>query len=79
GDVVDHASRLLEDWRTTMARRSDSDVDPLVTVIREGGPFHCLGELPGYLERLRRTGRAAAASELEQRHPAPPPRRQSLN
>ncbi|TGV74632.1 sulfatase, partial [Mesorhizobium sp. M00.F.Ca.ET.158.01.1.1] len=58
GDVVDHASRLLEDWRTTMARRSDSDVDPLVTVIREGGPFHSLGELPGYLERMRRTGRA---------------------
>lgn len=76
---MDHASRLLEDWRSAMAVRSDSDVDPLLTVIREGGPFHCLGELPAYLERLRRTGRAAAAAQLEQRHPAPPPRRKSLN
>jgi hypothetical protein len=78
-DVVNHASRLLEDWRTDMALKSDGDVDPLVTVMREGGPFHCRGELPAYLERLRATGRAEAATALEQRHPVPPPRRQSLN
>ena len=78
-DIVGRASRLLEDWRTGMNRRSDSDVDPLVTVMKEGGPFHCLGELPAYLERLRSTGREAAADALAGRHPAPPPRRKSLN
>jgi len=35
--------------------------------------------LPAYIERLRKTGRQAAAAELEKRHPAPPARRQSLN
>jgi len=50
-----------------------------VTVMREGGPFHCRGELPAYLARLRATGRAEAARALEERHPAPPPRRRSLN
>jgi hypothetical protein len=62
-----------------MTRKSDSDVYPLVTVMHEGGPFHTRGELPAYLERLRATGRADAASALEARHPEPPPRRQSLN
>ncbi|MGX7873788.1 hypothetical protein ACVDG5_014415 [Mesorhizobium sp. ORM6] len=47
------------DWRGAMAVRADSDVDPLVTVMRVGGPFHCLGEWPACLERLRRTGRDA--------------------
>ncbi len=78
-EIVDHASRLLEDWRADMGARSDGDVDPLVTVLREGGPFHCKGELPAYLTRLRATGRAEAAAALEQRHPAPLPRRRSLN
>lgn len=78
-EVLDHANRLLEDWRTEMARRADSDVDPLVTVMREGGPYHCRGELPAYLERLRATGRSAAAEALATRHPGPPPRRKSLN
>ena len=78
-DIVDHASRLLEDWRTGMAVSGDSDVDPLVTVMREGGPFHTKGELPAYLKRLRATGRETAATELEARHPAPAPRRRSLN
>lgn len=78
-DIVDHASRLLEDWRTEMAVSGDSDVDPLVTVMREGGPFHTKGELPAYLKRLRATGREAAAAALEARHPAPASRRRSLN
>lgn len=78
-DIVAHASQLLEDWRTVMAVSGDSDVDPLVTVMREGGPFHTKGELPAYLKRLRATGRGAAAAALEARHPAPEPRRRSLN
>jgi arylsulfatase A-like enzyme len=78
-DVVACGSALLEDWRTEMALKAEKDVDPLVTVIREGGPFHCRGELPAYLDRLRSTGREAAAAALEARHPAPPPKRQSFN
>jgi hypothetical protein len=62
-----------------MAVKSDGDADPLVTVMREGGPFHTRGELPAYLERLRATGRVEAAAALEKRHLEPPPRRRSLN
>jgi hypothetical protein len=44
-------------------------VDPLMTVIAEGGPFHCRGELKGYLDRLRATGRGRHAEALAGRHP----------
>jgi hypothetical protein len=36
----------------------------------EGGPFHVRAQLPGYLVRLRETGRDACAAELEERWPA---------
>jgi hypothetical protein len=41
----------------------------LDTVVAEGGPFHVWGELPEYLERLRATGRAPIADQLEARWP----------
>ena len=34
----------------------------------EGGPFHCRGELPAYLDRLRATGRGAWADRLAERY-----------
>ncbi|ABY40335.1 Choline-sulfatase [Brucella suis bv. 2] len=68
-DIVAHASRMLDEWYGTMAQCSDQDVDPLMTVLREGGPYHTLGELPAYLERLRATGRGDHADALAARHP----------
>jgi choline-sulfatase len=50
-------------------RLSPSDADPLMSVLREGGPHQVRGRLPGYLERLRATGRAAAAERLAAKHP----------
>lgn len=58
-----------------MAQTSSDDVDPLWTVIREGGPFHANlqdgGSNPGgwagfkrYLERLEATGRKDGADAL---------------
>ncbi|MCV0396000.1 MAG: sulfatase [Rhizobiaceae bacterium] len=60
---------LLDDWLGRMARESRYDVDPLMTVMREGGPFHTRGELGGYLKHLRATGRAAHADRLLAEHP----------
>lgn len=68
-DLVGEACRLLAQWQRAAMQASKSDVDPLMTVLREGGPFHCLGELPAYLERLRRTGRERHARALAERHP----------
>ena len=43
--------------------------DPLWNVIHEGGPFHCRGYLKDYCERLKQTGRAELAEELQKKHP----------
>ncbi len=40
----------------------------MLTVLREGGPFHIRGMLPLYVERLRATGRAGDAGALLARH-----------
>lgn len=67
-DLVCTARALLSAWREDMMLRSSSDVDPLMRVLREGGPFHCRGQLPAYLRRLRETGREASARALAGRH-----------
>ncbi len=69
-DVVDRAMGLLADWYQEMASSSQGDVDPMMTVLREGGPFHTRGRLPAYAERLRATGRAHHAERLVKLHPA---------
>jgi choline-sulfatase len=68
-ELVQQALALLEDWYQHMMATSRYNVDPLMTVMREGGPFHTRGELPAYLERLRATGRAHHAQRLAARHP----------
>jgi len=45
-------------------------VDPMMTVLREGGPFHTRGRLPTYLAHLRATGRAHHADRLAALHPS---------
>ncbi len=62
---ADRGQALLEDWTAEMMTTSESPVDPLWLVMREGGPFHTRGKLVGYCERLRATGRAHHAGFLE--------------
>jgi arylsulfatase A-like enzyme len=68
-DVCNRALRSLTRWHDDMMRKSGSDIDPLWTVIREGGPFHARGALPAYVKRLEATGRGAFVEELKRRHP----------
>jgi len=68
-DLVDRAMALLADWHREMTASSRHNVDPMMTVLREGGAFHTRGQLPAYLERLRATGRAHHAETLAARHP----------
>ena len=68
-EVVDRAMSMLAEWYHDMAATSLHDVDPMMTVLREGGAFHTRGMLPRYLERLRATGRTHHAERLAQRHP----------
>ena len=68
-DLVASHLALLDAWHADAMRRSDQAVDPLWTVMREGGPFHTRGQLPAYLERLKATGRGGLAERLAARHP----------
>jgi arylsulfatase A-like enzyme len=65
---VRHALSVLDGWRAEVLAANASGVDPLQTVLREGGPFHVRGQLRAYLARLRATGREGCAARLEQRH-----------
>jgi choline-sulfatase len=67
--LVDHAMSLLAEWQAEMMTTAQTDIDPMLTVLREGGPLHTRGMLPRYLERLRATGRAAHAERLVKIHP----------
>lgn len=58
-------------WHDRMMETMDGGRfhDPLWQVIAEGGPHHAKGQLSAYAERLRSTGRSAAADALVARHP----------
>jgi arylsulfatase A-like enzyme len=68
-EVVTAARSRLDAWESEMLETTPGGVDPHDIVMEEGGPFHVWGELPEYLERLRATGRAPIADQLERRHP----------
>jgi choline-sulfatase len=67
--LVQRASALLEDWHADMMRTATHSIDPMQTVLDEGGPLHTRGQLPAYLKRLRATGRAKGADVLAAKHP----------
>ncbi|WP_226527243.1 sulfatase [Metabacillus niabensis] len=60
----------LNEWHDEMMLRSGDNVDPLWTVMKEGGPGHAKGFLPGYTNRLIETGRLSQAEELKRKHPS---------
>jgi choline-sulfatase len=68
-DMTDHALALLANWEREQMLTSTTNVDPMMTVLREGGPFHTRGHLHAYLDHLRATGRAQHAERLERLHP----------
>jgi len=67
--LADFALARLADWEREMMLTSTTNVDPMMTVLREGGAHHTRGFLPAYLKRLRETGRAHHAERLARLHP----------
>ena len=63
--LADHGQALIEQWTAEMMSAGDSATDPMWTVMREGGPYHCREIGPRYVEHLRKTGRAHHADFLE--------------
>lgn len=76
-DICFEAVYYLNQWHDDMMRRNSDAVDPLWTVMKEGGPFHARGYLKNYLERLKATGRGHLVDELVRRHPGEFPREQN--
>ncbi len=68
-DVCAAAEAELVAWREACLADSPTGVDPLDTVLEEGGPWHVRGHLLEYAERLRATGREEWADLLLERHP----------
>lgn len=55
--VVSQGLQYLNEWHKEMMTTSSSKIDPMQTVIEEGGPFHTRNELENYIKRLRKSGR----------------------
>jgi arylsulfatase A-like enzyme len=68
-EVCHDATHRLLGWHDAMMASMPFDVDPLWTVIKEGGPEHARGMLREYCKRLEQTDRGWAVPELMRRHP----------
>jgi choline-sulfatase len=68
-DLCMEGTYYLNEWHDEMMFRSGDDVDPLWTVMKEGGPFHAKGFLKNYGERLVETGREDQFIQLKEKHP----------
>lgn len=68
-ELCREAVYYLNEWHDDMMSTMNHDVDPLWTVIKEGGPYHAKGHLKNYIKRIEETGRGHAIPELKKRHP----------
>jgi arylsulfatase A-like enzyme len=69
-DIVNQGLRLLEEWHTEMMKPPKYEIDPMWTVLKEGGPFHTRGMLEKYLKRLEKTDRGHLIDKILERNEA---------
>jgi arylsulfatase A-like enzyme len=70
-ELCEQAETYLSAWTRQMQASMPHGytLDPMQTVLAEGGPTHARGMLPSYIKRLEATGRGWAVPELIRRHP----------
>lgn len=70
-EICGKALRYLNEWHDKMMSELPEgyQVDPMQTVLKEGGPYHARGQLKSYYYRLNATGREKAAEELKSKYP----------
>lgn len=66
--LCQQGAKIILDWTEEQMLKSESPIDPIWQVMREGGPSHTRGHLAEYLDRLEQTGRSEAAARLRERH-----------
>lgn len=59
-------AKIILDWVDEHMKKSDYPVDPLWTVMSEGGPEHCRGQLHNFMNRLKGTEREYGIKLLEE-------------
>ncbi len=68
-DVCAQGARLILNWQEEMMAVSDSPIDPMWTVMEEGGPYHApQSALERYVKRLEDTGRPGGAKALREKY-----------
>mgnify|MGYP000762532833 FL=1 len=67
-DLCAKGAKMILDWNDKMMKTSHYDVDPMWTVMREGGPEHCRGQLKSYMERLKGTPREYGIELLKEKY-----------
>lgn len=67
-EICAKGAKIILDWHDEQMHRSDSLIDPMWTVIQEGGPYHTLGQLENYLKRLEATNRHEGAEKLKEKY-----------
>lgn len=67
-EICARGAKIILDWHDEQMMKSDSEIDPLWTVMREDGPYHTHGHLEEYIERLEQTGRGEGARLLREKY-----------
>lgn len=67
-ELCAQGAKIILDWQEEQMKKSASQIDPMWTVVKEGGPFHARGHLEAYLRRLEATGRAEGARMLREEY-----------
>ncbi|MDO4740288.1 MAG: sulfatase [Eubacteriales bacterium] len=68
-DLCAQGAKIILDWQEEQMLSSNSQIDPMWTVMREGGPFHSRGYGKQYSEYLRQTEREHWLESFRQKHP----------
>jgi hypothetical protein len=64
-DVLNEGLAKLETWQVEQVAKCPELIDPMLTVLAEGGPFHTREMVPAYYDHLRAIGKADVAERLE--------------
>lgn len=67
-EICAQGAKIILDWHDEQMMKSSSTVDPMLTVLQEGGPYHTWGHLEQYIQRLEQTGRKDGADALRKRY-----------
>jgi arylsulfatase A-like enzyme len=67
-EICAQGAKIILDWQDAQMLTSDSQIDPLWTVLHEKGPYHTWVDFSAYLKRLEATGRHEGAEALRKKY-----------